>query len=747
MKLIALDYAQRYGWYVFPVEERGKRPITQHGYKDATTDNAQINDWWTDHPESNIGCDCGRSGLVVIDVDGTEGIQNWNSLRDAHEIDASQTAVVRTGSGAGFHLYFMMPQGVDIRNSTGKLAKGLDVRARGGYVVIPPSITEQPYQWERHPDLGIAHLPDMLIRLLTNADNQLVATNNNGHHTLPGSRDAYLQAAIEGELARLRSSVNGTRNDTLNRTAFALGQLGLTQEEIELPLLPVALSLGLTDKESRATIASGVKAGAANPRTIPSSIPPSNRKANAQHITGASIDHTQFPALPVEAQLPTALDTSHEWLDCYIAFSRQWSPRSFEGFHEAVGLWILSTLAARRITAHLGKARYTNLYIALIARTSIYAKSSNTEIGKHTLDAAGLRFLLAPDRSTPQSLVKGMVLRVPDGFDDLGLEQQALMKSKLAFAAQRGWYYEEFGEHLQSMMTKHDNPMTAFRGLLRQFDDCPAEYEVSTIARATEFVERPYLAILGNMTPADMRPFARRGAALWNDGFFARFAFVVPPNSKNPSRARFPRGKRMIPAEIIKPLHDWHNRLGVPEVRIEQEEDAEGKPTGKASVYVTVCPPVTYDYTDRVCDAFYNYHDALNDLVVPNGNEDLDGNYSRFAEKAFRIALLLASVENARQIEIRHWARAQQITEEWRAGLHTLIAQLNQRIPSKKANDEERILKTVARLGRATPAEVQRYVPDLSSGEVAALMQGMEASGLLRAETTTHKGTIRYVPA
>src|SRR5207248_11561637 len=59
--------------------------------------------------------------------------------------------------------------------------------------------------------------------------------------------------------------------------------------------------------------------------------------------------------------------------------SSKWSPRAYDGFHEAVGLWILSTIAARRVALAHGGRRYTPLFIALTARTSLYSKSTTAD--------------------------------------------------------------------------------------------------------------------------------------------------------------------------------------------------------------------------------------------------------------------------------------------------------------------------------------------------------------------------------
>ena len=86
----------------------------------------------------------------------------------------------------------------------------------------------------------------------------------------------------------------------------------------------------------------------------------------------ADLAGVEVPILPESAQLDPELgDGVANWLDEYVALSRLWSPRAYDDFHIACALWMLSTVAARRVVCHFGGSRYTNLYIALVARSSL----------------------------------------------------------------------------------------------------------------------------------------------------------------------------------------------------------------------------------------------------------------------------------------------------------------------------------------------------------------------------------------
>src|SRR5215831_16602775 len=65
----ALEYA-RHGMPVFPCNPLDKKPLTPHGFKDATRDEAQIRAWCTQCPNAMIGAPTGpRIGMWVVDTD------------------------------------------------------------------------------------------------------------------------------------------------------------------------------------------------------------------------------------------------------------------------------------------------------------------------------------------------------------------------------------------------------------------------------------------------------------------------------------------------------------------------------------------------------------------------------------------------------------------------------------------------------------------------------------------------------
>lgn len=202
------------GWPVFPLKPGSKVPLTEHGFKDATLDEATIRAWWTATPDANVAIATGVAGFFVVDTDPrNNGFTSEEQLRRDGRV-FPPTAMVITGGG-GTHRYYKLPcadcggslnehpqeglwrfewaetarpegwwyyrpaQTLDgpslllrnhpfiARKLPKKLAEGIDIKGVGGYVVAPPST---------HPDgpaygwlagfSEIADAPDWLLRYL-----------------------------------------------------------------------------------------------------------------------------------------------------------------------------------------------------------------------------------------------------------------------------------------------------------------------------------------------------------------------------------------------------------------------------------------------------------------------------------------------------------------------------------------------------------------------------------------------------
>jgi DNA-binding transcriptional ArsR family regulator len=156
----AVEYAGR-GLPVFPC--RGKEPLTEHGFHDASTDIETVLAWWKRWPTANVAVRTGvQSGLVVLDVDAGGGAGSLRRL-EVERGKLPATAEALTGGG-GRHYLFRHP-GQEVRNSAGKLGTGIDVRGDGGYIVAPPSVHEsgRVYRWIRPLEKGIAECPPWLL--------------------------------------------------------------------------------------------------------------------------------------------------------------------------------------------------------------------------------------------------------------------------------------------------------------------------------------------------------------------------------------------------------------------------------------------------------------------------------------------------------------------------------------------------------------------------------------------------------
>lgn len=225
----ALRYAD-FGWPVFPCQWQGqgrKRPLTEHGLKDATTDTAILTGWWTSQPEALIGVPTGESiALVVLDIDRKEG--GPDGLVTLGQIDCPilpLTPTVHTASG-GMHLYFRRPEG-GLRNTNSDRGRGigcgLDWRGDGGYVILPSP--GSGYRWDRRLHFGRykpVPVPGTLLPKERSAQ-EWSKTERPVSPVIGLSR--YAEAALDAAARAIINAPCGEQEATLNSESFGIGTL------------------------------------------------------------------------------------------------------------------------------------------------------------------------------------------------------------------------------------------------------------------------------------------------------------------------------------------------------------------------------------------------------------------------------------------------------------------------------------------------------------------------------------------
>jgi hypothetical protein len=156
-----------------------KKPLTKHGFKDASLDPKQIAAWWTRYPQALIGMPTGHvSKTVVLDSDcdaatGKDGDSALAELVNQPGHSPLPGTVESLTPRGGRHLIFRYPEpDWTVPCSASKIAQDVDVRGDGGYVILPPSRLPdgRGYTWEgsSDPDEGVraAELPPWLLALI-----------------------------------------------------------------------------------------------------------------------------------------------------------------------------------------------------------------------------------------------------------------------------------------------------------------------------------------------------------------------------------------------------------------------------------------------------------------------------------------------------------------------------------------------------------------------------------------------------
>jgi AAA domain/Bifunctional DNA primase/polymerase, N-terminal len=234
----ALSLAMQ-GFYLFPLEENSKLPEKGYSWAKRSTRNPEtIKSWFKDRimgweHNPNIAIDCGKSGVLVIDVDtkdGKDGDATFANLAMDHGA-WPKTRMAKTMSGAKHYFYWNT---ANVSISAGKLGVGVDTRGIGGYVVAPGSYVidkergiEGGYEWLNKEE--IVDMPEWLAEKLSIYRH---VTNREKEATISEDDPANIDRAIDWLENAAKHAVEGDGGDHLTfATAAKVREFGCSEEK------------------------------------------------------------------------------------------------------------------------------------------------------------------------------------------------------------------------------------------------------------------------------------------------------------------------------------------------------------------------------------------------------------------------------------------------------------------------------------------------------------------------------------
>ena len=290
LKAAALAHAKN-GFYVIPLVENSKRPLISDWQNRATTNPLQIDSWWTEHPNANIGIACEVSNLIVIDLDTSKGAVPPNSWKEfgvkngedvfreickkAGDAQLFETYSVKTPSG-GKHLYFY-DQNIAIKQGTE--VNGwwrVDTRSKGGYIVAEGSrlINSANGVTDHYRSIGnhsvVLNFPTWLRDELSSKPirESVIASSSNSASSVSSDPKFSLEFAeqvLSERCTLIRNTPEGRRNQSLIKHATYIGKIigmgSLDERKASESLLEAATLSGLTKFESVNAIKAGIKYG------------------------------------------------------------------------------------------------------------------------------------------------------------------------------------------------------------------------------------------------------------------------------------------------------------------------------------------------------------------------------------------------------------------------------------------------------------------------------------------------------
>lgn len=350
------------------------------------------------------------------------------------------------------------------------------------------------------------------------------------------------------------------------------------------------------------------------------------------------------------------------WIDAYADWASKRSPLTPYHFHQNIALTLIAGAIARRSYIQLPHEKvYPNLYTLIIAKTSVYAKTTAFKIANEVSSA------IMPDRlltsiSTPEAMIGELAGVQPVNLNALSQDKQDLWRQRKEWGARRLFVLDEAGRFFNSLARDYNSGLDAI--MMELYDSSDKSIERNTTKNGMTIVDTPCLSCLFATTPGNIKR-ALNESGTWESGFWIRWNFVTATQPEAWKESTY----IAIPQNVLEPLETMSLALA---------KRCKSASLGKG-----------------VNKAFNVYSEDVRNMIIKEEEEKLHGVLSRLPTKRIKAALCLATLENpkAPQVTLDHWNITSYFATGWeRDAIETLKASAK----SEKASLEDRVLAYIS---------------------------------------------------
>ncbi len=431
-----------------------------------------------------------------------------------------------------------------------------------------------------------------------------------------------------------------------------------------------------------------------------------------------STDLNIVPELPDDARLSdaqiTQAGTVGTSLDDYLRWAGDAANETPLNFHLGAGLYLAAIAVGRRlyIQTPWRQQVFPNLYIMIVAVSTYYRKSAGLSLAAEVARLA-IPHMMMPQPGSPENFMSMLGGVLPFNFSDIPQQDRARLEKGNRYAAQRGLLRDELSGLFKSMGRDY---MAGLKELIMTLYDCPAYLDSNTNNKGLVVIRDAALSILGAATPAELA--TALSSADWFNGNLARFTLLTPETDYHERPATT---ESQSPTNLANRLRCLHERLPEPPL-----PDVLGEKQSSEA----------WSLSADIWPHAHAYEQALRAMTAPHAALDdrLRAIYGRLHVQAIKVAILLAALDWADaddaaprpKVTAAHWYRAQQLTEEWRASAHRLLADLGENEEARLENRIIGLLKTAG--GVATVRDLYRALRSPRKPVVEAL-KALEQDG------------------